>query len=166
MIITLNNQNYFINRDSSLESLLYRKDLCVLSIKDWKELLQQKDGIVFPKTLKKILIHKINEYDTSNNVNSFIVNEDSFWLDKNTRVGLMHLADCSKDNIELVLKNKILTIPIDIAKQFLTHLEVYAGKCYLQTQKHLIAAEGLNNIEDIINYDYTKGYPDKITFNM
>ena len=165
MIMVLNNQNYFINKDSSLESLLIRKDLCILSLKDWYVLLQQKDGIVFPKTLKKILIHKINEYDVSSNVNSFIINGTPFWLDKNTRVGLMHLANCSQDNIELVLGDRVLTIPVDVAKSFLAQLEVYAGKCYLQTQKHLLAAEKLHTIEDIINYDYTAGYPDKITFN-
>jgi hypothetical protein len=31
----------------------------------------------------------------------------------------MHLANCSKDNIQLVLGDKILTIPVDKAKDFL-----------------------------------------------
>lgn len=165
MIVSLNNQNYFINRDSTIESLLDNKSLYSLSIKDWETLLRQKDGIVFPKTLKKILLHKIEQYDTSENVNSFIINGESFWLDKNTRVGLMHLANCSEDSVQLVLKDRILTIPVDVAKYFLSQLEVYAGKCYLQTQKHLLAINDLHTVEDIINYDYTKGYPDKITFN-
>ena len=165
MIIALNDKNYLINKDSSLESLLIRKDLCDLTIKEWNELLLQKDGIVFPKTLNKILTHKIDNYDTSENVNSFIINGESFWLDKNTRVGLMHLANCSEGDVELMLKDRILTIPVDVAKYFLAQLEIYAGKCYLQTQKHLLAIKDLHTIEDIINYDYTKGYPDKVTFN-
>ena len=78
----------------------------------------------------------------------------------------MHLTNCSTDYIELVLGSEVLTIPIDIAKAFLAQLEVYAGKCYLQTQKHLLAIKDLHTIEDIINYDYTKGYPEKITFNL
>lgn len=166
MIITINNQNYFINNNSSLEILLKRKDLCGLSIKNWFDLLEQKDGIVFSKTLKKILLHKIESYDTSENVNGFIINGRSFWLDKETRVGLMHLVNCSEDNVQLVLGDQILTIPVDIAKVFLSKLEVYAGQCYLQTQKHLLAIKDLHTIEDIINYDYTKGYPEKITFNL
>lgn len=166
MIIELNNQEYFIDRGSLLEPLLDRKDLCKLSVKHWNDLILQKDGVVYPKTLKKILIHKINEYDTSENVNGFIINGQSYWLDKNTRVGLMHLTNCSTDYIELVLGSEVLTIPIDIAKAFLAQLEVYAGKCYLQTQKHLLAIKDLHTIEDIINYDYTKGYPEKITFNL
>lgn len=165
MIVTINNFNYSIDRGSTIESLLTRMDIQRLPLKDWYTLLFQKNGMVSPKHLRKVLINKINEYDTSEKVNSFIIDNNPFWLDKNTRVGLMHLANCSQDNIELVLGDKVLTIPVDVAKSFLAQLEVYAGKCYLQTQKHLLAAEKLHTIEDIINYDYTAGYPDKITFN-
>lgn len=139
--------------------------MCKVSFKEWIEALTEVYGEATPKTLLKILKAKIMFYDISKNVNSFIIGDSLFWLDKNTRVGLMHLANCSQDNIELVLGDKVLTIPVDVAKSFLAQLEVYAGKCYLQTQKHLLAAEKLHTIEDIINYDYTAGYPDKITFN-
>ena len=113
--------------------------MCKISFKEWMEAIQEVYGKVFPKTLLQILKAKIEYYDTSENVNSFIINGESFWLDKNTRVGLMHLANCSEGNIELMLKDKILTIPVDVAKSLLSQLEVYAGKCYLQTQKHLMA---------------------------
>ena len=43
-----------------------------------------------------ILLAKINFYDNSEAVNSFIVNGIDFWLDKNTRVGLAHLANCTE----------------------------------------------------------------------
>ena len=113
-----------------------------------------------------ILKAKIEAYDTSDEVNSFLIGDTKYWLDKNTRVGLMHLANCSTDNLQLVLDGNILTIPVDVAKNFLTQLEVYAGKCYLQTQKHLLAIKELKSIEDIINYDYTSGYPEKIQLNL
>lgn len=112
---------------------------------------------------KTILKAKINVYDHSTNVNSFIIEDNLYWLDKATRVGLMHLANCSENDIQLVLGDKILTFTPEFVKNFLAKLEVYAGQCYLQTQKHLIAVDKLNNVEDIINYDYTTGYPEKIT---
>jgi hypothetical protein len=31
----------------------------------------------------------------------------------------MHLANCSTDNLQLVLNGNILTIPVDVAKNFL-----------------------------------------------
>ena len=78
----------------------------------------------------------------------------------------MHLANCSTDNVQLVLGDQVLTIPVDIAKAFLAQLEVYAGQCYLQTQKHLIAIKNLKTKEEIINYEYTTGYTEKIQFNL
>lgn len=110
-----------------------------------------------------ILIKKIKLYDSSDEVNSFIIGGQKFWLDKATRVGLMHLANCSTDDLQLVLGDKILIFPVEFAKNFLAKLEVYAGQCYLQTQKHLLAVKELKTLEDILNYDYTTGYPEKIT---
>lgn len=139
----------------------------ILQYLDFQELLQLwKNLYGIPSNIKEYLEQKIKWHDISENVNSFIINGQSFWLDKNTRVGLMHLANCSSDNIQLALGDQILTIPVDMAKQLLAQLEVYAGKCYLQTQKHLLAIKQLNSVEDIINYDYTKGYPDKLNFTV
>jgi hypothetical protein len=39
---------------------------------------------------------------------------------------------------------------------------VYAYKCYVNTFKHIKAIENLTKLEDIMNYDYTTGYPEKI----
>lgn len=110
-----------------------------------------------------ILSEKIKLYDSSDEVNSFFIGEQRMWIDKATRVGLMHLTNCSSDNVQLVLGDKIVTFPVELAKNFLVRLEVYAGQCYLQTQKHLLAVKELNTLEDVINYDYTTGYPEKIT---
>lgn len=150
----------------SITELLNNSDFCNASFDTLVQAMRSVYGSVFPKHLKQILETKIKLYDTSENVNGFIINGGSFWLDKETRVGLMHLVNCSENNVQLVLGDQILTIPVDIAKVFLSKLEVYAGQCYLQTQKHLLAIKDLHTIEDIINYDYTKGYPEKITFNL
>lgn len=111
---------------------------------------------------KYILLEKIKHYDCSDNVNSFIFRGKSYWLDKATRVGLMHLADCSNDTLQVVLGDEVLTFQVEFIKDFLAKLEIYASQCYVQTQKHLIQVKNLSKIEDILNYDYTSGYPEKI----
>lgn len=151
--------------NKSIEELITLEELKNLDLKNWDFLLTSLWGKTLYKHIIKVLRSKIEQYDSSEKVNSFLINGNKFWLDKTTRLGIMHLANCSKDNIQLVLGDKILTIPVDKAKDFLSQLEVYAGQCYLQTQKHLLAIKELRTIEDIINYDYTKGYPEKITFN-
>lgn len=111
-----------------------------------------------------ILAKKIEIYDSSKDVNSFIFNGNNLWLDKATRVGLMHLANCSTESIQLVLGDTILTFTPEQVKEFLSKLEVYAGQCYVQTQKHLLEIKKLKTLEDLLNYDFTAGYPEKITF--
>ena len=168
----IDNRRLLINKDghraeiplTNLDQLLIDPVLEYLDFSDLMEIWKNLYGI--PANLKNYLEQKIKLYDTSIEVNSFLIGENKFWLDKATRVGLMHLANCSTDNIQLVLGEQILTISVDTAKNFLQQLEVYAGQCYLQTQKHLIAIKDLKTIEDIINYDYTKGYPEKIKFEL
>lgn len=166
MEFKFNNISYWIADKDSVTDMLNRKDLTSFPLSVWKQLLEDKYGHSNIFTLITILEKKIKLYDASIEVNSFLIGENKFWLDKATRVGLMHLANCSTDNIQLVLGEQILTIPVDAAKNFLQQLEVYAGQCYLQTQKHLIAIKDLKTIEDIVNYDYTKGYPEKIKFEL
>lgn len=159
------NKTYYFNRSNTLEDLLNRKDLIELPMFVWKEILTLRFLVLQESDLYKVLKTKIEKYDTSSSVNSFIIGDTEFWLDKNTRVGLMHLANCSTSDLQLVLGDKILTVSVDTAKNFLEELERYAAECYLTTQKHLIAIKQLKTVEDVINYDYTKGYPDKIIFN-
>lgn len=164
--IVYDNRTYTINKYDSLQTLLQRKELLTLPLSVWKEILEKKSGKCFPEILLEVLKEIIMTYDKSSKINTFNFYGIEYWLDKSTRIGLMHLANCSSNNIQLVLGTEVLEISVDIAKQFLTQLEVYAGKCFIQTQKHLIAIKKLNTLEDIINYDYTKGYPEKLIFNV
>lgn len=165
--IVLKSGRRYSLKDFNLDTIIYNEDLISeLDMKTLPEIFRKILG-VFPTHLcLPILLKKIEQYDRSDEVNSFIFNNKKHWLDKSTRVGLMHLANCSKENLQLVLDEEILTIPIDIAKNFLEQLEQYAAQCYLQTQKHLLTAKELKTVEDIINYDYTKGYPDKLNFTV
>lgn len=157
-----NNQLYSI-LDLEVSKIRYNQDLLTnYSMAELHELYTRFFGD-YTREYKTILKAKIGVYDCSEAVNSFKVGDKLYWLDKATRVGLMHLANCSTEDIQLVLGDEILTFSPEFVKEFLAKLEVYAGKCYLQTQKHLLAVQGLNTPEEIINYDYTTGYPDKIT---
>lgn len=157
-----NNKPYDIG-DLEINKILTNEEiLSNHSMKDLHELYKKYFGN-YVYYYPYILQAKIKLYDSSEAVNSFIINGQPFWLDKATRLGLMHLANCSKDELQLVLGDQVLTFPVEFAKDFLAKLEVYAGQCYLQTQKHLIAAKELRSLEDILNYDYTTGYPEKIT---
>ena len=66
-------------------------------------------------------------------------------------------------NIEFIVGDNLVNMSSIKLKAFLLKLEIYAYKCYVNEFKHLRAAKDLLSLEDIINYDYTTGYPDKIT---
>lgn len=156
-----NNKLYAIS-DLLVGNLLNNQELLnMYSMKELHELYSYYFGN-YEYEYKNILKAKVKEYDLSEYVNSFIMGNTVYWLDKSTRLGLMHLANCSTEDIQLVVGDQILIYSPEFIKEFLTRLEVYAGKCYVQTQKHLINVDKLSTIQDILNYDYTSGYPEKI----
>lgn len=119
---------------------------------------------------KNILIDDILLYDSSENVNIFYVNEIPIWLDKNTRVGLMlrFQAESMIGLVETTLwYNSIeFKLQIENALQMLYAIEIYASKCYDNTQFHISNIKKLDNIDDIKEYDYKVGYPNILKFNF
>lgn len=163
--ITHNGKSYFINKMDTLKSMLSREELLKLPMRTWTEILKLKDGRYYARTLLTILESLIKSYDKSSKVNSFYYNGKEYWLDKNTRIGLMNLAKCNPNKVNLVLSDVIVELTPEKTIEFLSQLEIYAGECYVNTSKHLLTIKDLKEVEDIINYDYTSGYPDKITLN-
>ena len=119
---------------------------------------------------KRKLINEINAYDTSDEVNSFFLNGVKVWLNKDTRVGLMNSLtiekNAGKEESTLWFNNICITINCDAAIQMLSTLELYALNCYNVTAKHKVAVENLNNLEEALGYDYTVGYPEKLSFTI
>ena len=119
---------------------------------------------------KRKLINEINAYDTSDEVNSFFLNGVKVWLNKDTRVGLMNSLtiekNAGKEESTLWFNNICITINCDAAIQMLSTLELYALNCYNVTAQHKVAVENLNNLEEALGYDYTVGYPEKLSFTI
>lgn len=160
-----NNTDYFFDDNITLVDLLNREDLIVLPLSIWKDILKLKKGIVNTYDLYYVLDQKIRHYDKSKNVNSFNFKEKSYWLDKNTRLGLMNLANCSESSVQVFLEPVFIEIDSNKLKEFLKQLEIYSAKCYINTQKHLLEIKKLRTVEDLINYNYIDGYPEKIILN-
>lgn len=131
----------------------------------WVEILKIREGVLNFFSLKDILIKAVSHYDKSIYVNSFYYQNKQYWLDKDIRMGLFRLIDSGAQNITLQLGETYININADQLKNFLNQLEVYAGKCFSSTAKHLSELKQVQKLEDLVNYDYTTGYPDKITLN-
>lgn len=122
------------------------------------------------KNNRKILnvISKINEYDKSSQVNGVTINGMYTWFDKATRVGLRNSTNVLKklgnETTSLWVNNKEINIKCDQLIDMLDKLEVYALNCFDTTSKHKRNVYQLSTIEEIENYNYTSGYPEKLTF--
>ena len=116
--------------------------------------------------LKVLKNDEITKYDTSSNVNVFSLNGVDVWLDRDTRVSLMNSTTIAKnmgqENTTLWLGTVKITVKCDQAIQLLSALEMYALSCFNKTAEHKKNVEALSTINEIVSYDYTVGYPEKL----
>ncbi len=80
----------------------------------------------------------------------------------------MSIPACENANQETIFishNGLNVDLSIEIAKRMLLEIEFYAKQCWDITQKHIYNVEKLNTIEEVNNYDFTKGYPEKLIFN-
>ncbi|MGM9759923.1 MAG: DUF4376 domain-containing protein [Parabacteroides sp.] len=117
---------------------------------------------------RNVVKSAISKYDTSPAVNSFILEGRRMWIDKATRSGLMLRLNAESASGEktttLWYEGYPISLPVDSAISMLNQLEVYASQCYDKTQEHLSAISFLSNPEQIMEYDYTEGYPEFLEF--
>ena len=114
------------------------------------------------------LRNKIQQYDSSSEVNIFYMNGTPMWLDKATRAGLMLRLQAEqtmgKEMTTLWYGANQYSLPIGMAMQMLLAIEIYASECYDNTQRHMAAVDVLESKDAIDAYDYRVGYPEKLEF--
>ena len=120
--------------------------------------------------IKNHLLSLQKEYDSSIEVNCFILNNKKVWLDKLTRSSLFNTISLEKSNgIDITtiwFGTMSIKVNVDKALALLTAVEMYAKKCYDNTQKHCAEIKQLETIEDCLAYDITKDYPDILNIQI
>ena len=90
------------------------------------------------------------------------------WLPKETRVGLVNSVtiekNAGKETTVLWFGGEKYEFPVDTALQMLADLELYAVQCYNTTAMHKANVISLESVGDVVNYDYTLHYPEKLNF--
>ena len=119
---------------------------------------------------KEAVFAAIEAYDTSSSVNGFILNGERVWLDKATRVGLMNSTQIVKamgqKTTTLWFGGMQIEVNCDKAIGLLSALEMYALECFNVTAAHKKAVAELNTVEEVLGYDYTKGYPEQLKMEV
>lgn len=125
------------------------------------------------KTLQMARSSKLAEiiaYDKSEAVNSFLLNGQTVWLDYETRSrvydGNERLRLMGRTETTLWLNGICFNMTIEQAQSLIASIEVYAKDCYNVTERHKVEVKALTTYEEVMAYDITEGYPEKIELNI
>lgn len=127
--------------------------------------------------LERAKITKIMEleaYDNSDAVNSFEIvtgNETtSAWIEPDKRSNYRgSLEDCvllGVTDIEVPIAGMLIPMTVADARVKLAQVQLYADRCTIVTEGHKYAINALSTIEEVEAYDFTAGYPEKLTFDV
>lgn len=118
---------------------------------------------------KTAVMGEINAYNNSTEVNGFKLGGKTMWLTLQERQAVTIALDAYEHNGEKTM-TKVwdgteYTMPIETYRDMLARIEQYASECQNATEKHLQAVGKLTTVEEVCDYDYTKGYPEMIDFD-
>ena len=110
----------------------------------------------------------ITENDNSANVNSFTVGGIPMWLNFEQRSRLKATLDAIEGEGGTEMTKSFGGIDYTFTcvqwRSMINAVEVYAGQCQTVTQEHRNAIDVLTTIEKVQQYDFTTGYPSKLSF--
>lgn len=116
---------------------------------------------------KREVLSAISTYDSSDCVNTLVVNGQRGWLDKATRVGLMNgvgvAKACGMERMSLWIDGREYVMDVARLEELLVKVEVYAMVCYNVTAGHRRAVDGLTTLEAVLGYDFKAGYPQMVS---
>lgn len=123
---------------------------------------------------KAMVIARIALRDSSPAVNDFTIDGQHHWIPREMRDmfqnRLTQEARRGNETVSLDLPDAAegavpLTLNVGQAQQMLDVLNDYATDCYDRTQQHKRAVAALTTVDEALAYDYTTGYPEKISFD-
>ena len=113
-------------------------------------------------------IAELETYDGSDAVNSFNVEGKDMWLNagirQQLRISLDAMKALGRETVTKWFDGVEYTYPTDTWYQMLAAVEVYAADALNVTERHRANINALRSIEEIEEYDYTEGYPEKLVF--
>lgn len=170
-LCTYETHRFFKEKPSySLLTRTYNKGMRIPSMSEMKahgEFIGMSEDRMLP-WMKEQMKRAILKHDSSSAVNSFTIGGIEVWLDKSTRVGLLlrFQSEQAQGKTETTLWHNGNAYPMTIEDgiAMLYTIEGYASACYDQTQKKLVELDDVETVADMLLFDFTSGYPDKLAF--
>lgn len=119
---------------------------------------------------KQSKINEITRYDSSAAVNSVTINGVSTWLTVQERANYNSSITAAESfgltEVSFFVADAELTVDINQAKQMLAAIQLYADACFIVTKQHMLAVNSLTTVQEVLDYDYTTGYPERPNFTL
>lgn len=127
-----------------------------------------KDGAL--ASAKESTTEEIAAYDKSSKVNGFVVNGTERWLESEERRSISYstkiLKEKGEENVDIWFGEDKITTTCDKAIKMLDDVEVYAKKTNSVTRQHIVDVMSLGKVEDVLTYDITADYPEKLNIAL
>ena len=126
------------------------------------------------EAVKQDRLAALAEYDASDAVNGFDVTIGgqtmSLWIDRETRADYKSSIEAAellgRTEVKPVFGGQEVTLDIQIAKMALAQVQIYANQCFGVTERHKATIEALSAVQDVEDYDFTAGYPPRLSFSV
>lgn len=146
----------------------YHSEVETRNVSQWQAI---PDGTPTPqphvRTLDEAKAERLNAlavYDSSEAVNGFSLSGTTMWIAPDERANyILTLQGAQRLGVENVTFLG-QTIPVALALQMLDAVNLYAMQCVAVTEAHRAAINALTTIEAVDDYDFTRGYPEKLSF--
>ena len=160
---------YFNHREEERDSVMGDGTTRTVHIADF---IQRKSNLTDAlSVVKEEVLEQIDDYDKSPAVNGFLLNGSVEWIDIDLRIKLCTRTlpeekKAGKTSTVLWLGNKPYELPIEAIEQIMHEIEIYAKACLDVTNSHKAKVLTLSDVSALVAYDYTAGYPEKLSFNI
>lgn len=122
---------------------------------------------------KAEMVSKIDQYDSSDAVNSFTLNDSvTAWFTVEERLNYQRSVDAviktygEDADMTFFVEGQGYSIKASDANALLTQLQLYADDAYTVTKHHISVVNSYTTQEEVDNYDYTAGYPEKLSVHV
>lgn len=118
--------------------------------------------------LREKLLAEIRRYDKSGAVEDFTIQGIHLWLNSEMRNKVRENLETAQQKGEgdVILRYAGLAFPMSVVMGWQLYYAVldYARTTWDATEIHLAKVEKLTTLTEILAYDYTQGYPGKLSF--
>ena len=117
---------------------------------------------------KMVKLMELEAYDTSTAVNGFTLGGQTMWLTRDERTQIDESINAYEATGATSMTKYFGGVPytftLALWKQMLNALIVYASEALNVTEGHKAAINSLHTVNEVEEYDFTVGYPQKLSF--